>query len=342
MLYASFCLTNLGQFTRADSVVRLVDRNALSEYHRAWLDYRIGLLAGNYESGLQAIRIAARLAPGSKAVYNHAAQALQSGHVREALAALQTLPPDRGPMRGFLGYWILLAELHHVFGSYEREYDVGSEGRRRYPERLAALIPVVRARAAQGRLEALERELRTAERLPADPFPWNFGDLLQEAGEELRAHGHPTEARRFFQRSSDWYGKANRGPGTGWKLAVLAYSLDRWQEAAGLADSLRQSEPDNVDYQGLLGLSYARMGLRSRALAITDSLARDQRHYQFGGPSLYRARIAAVLGDRDAAVAKLRDAFAEGREYDLWLHRDRDFETLRDYPPFAQLVKPKD
>jgi hypothetical protein len=40
-------------------------------------------------------------------------------------------------------------------------------------------------------------------------------------------------------------------------------------------------------------------------------------------------------------VALLRTAFAEGREFDLWLHRDVDLESLRDYPPFVTLTRPK-
>ncbi len=27
--------------------------------------------------------------------------------------------------------------------------------------------------------------------------------------------------------------------------------------------------------------------------------------------------------------------------YGLWLHRDIDFESLRDYPPFQELLRPK-
>ena len=66
------------------------------------------------------------------------------------------------------------------------------------------------------------------------------------------------------------------------------------------------------------------------------------RQYSFGVPSVWEARIAAVRGQRDSAVALLRKAFQEGREYDLWLHRDLELESLRGYPPFEALAKPKD
>ena len=102
LLYASICLTNVGQWARADSLLRTVDRRraTLSEYHRAWLDYRRALIAGNHEGALAAIRLAAKAAPESKAAYNYAAEAFQSGHLREALATVDRLPSDRGGRRG--------------------------------------------------------------------------------------------------------------------------------------------------------------------------------------------------------------------------------------------------
>ncbi len=54
-----------------------------------------------------------------------------------------------------------------------------------------------------------------------------------------------------------------------------------------------------------------------------------------------RARIAAVLEDRDDAMDLLRRAIDQG-VYDAYgLHRDIDFESLRDYPPFQELLRPK-
>jgi hypothetical protein len=46
-------------------------------------------------------------------------------------------------------------------------------------------------------------------------------------------------------------------------------------------------------------------------------------------------------GERDTAVTLLRQAFAEGLDYGIWLHRDMDLESLRDYEPYQELVRPK-
>ena len=37
----------------------------------------------------------------------------------------------------------------------------------------------------------------------------------------------------------------------------------------------------------------------------------------------------------------LREAYARGRPFTVFLHRDMDLELLRDYPPFQQFIEPK-
>ena len=40
-------------------------------------------------------------------------------------------------------------------------------------------------------------------------------------------------------------------------------------------------------------------------------------------------------------MALLRTAFGQGVEYELWIHTDPALESLRDYPPFQELTRPK-
>jgi hypothetical protein len=99
--------------------------------------------------------------------------------------------------------------------------------------------------------------------------------------------------------------------------------------------------PDDLNYLGLSGLAAARTGHRDRAAAVADRLRRTNRPYLFGLHTQYRALIAAVLGDRPYAVTLLRQSLAEGRPFDLWLHRHIDLENLRGFPPFEQLLQPR-
>ncbi len=71
--------------------------------------------------------------------------------------------------------------------------------------------------------------------------------------------------------------------------------------------------------------------------SLRQKLARP---YVWGSHTQWRARIASALGDRDwrwNSFAKLIGT--EG----VWvvLHRDIDFEYLRDFPPFQEFLRPK-
>jgi hypothetical protein len=54
-----------------------------------------------------------------------------------------------------------------------------------------------------------------------------------------------------------------------------------------------------------------------------------------------RARIHALLGDRDQAVDLLRTAFEQGFPHSPSLHADIAFDSVRDYPPFQELTRTK-
>ncbi|HEX6059066.1 MAG TPA: serine/threonine-protein kinase [Gemmatimonadaceae bacterium] len=343
LLYASLCHSNVGDFARSDSLLAIVDRSraSLGEYQRAWLDYRTAFLAGRHEQALAAIRRAARLAPDSKAAYNHGVAAFQSGHAAEAAAVFRAIVPERGPMRGFLAYWDVRAAVHHALGEFAEERAVGDSARRRYPDRLVAFMPIVRSFAVTGRIDSLDAALSLAASLPRDPSGPDFGELLLEAAEELRAHGHAEASARVLERAYSWYRAPARRASSGWALARAAYLLGWHAEADSLVLRLRAAEGDRPELLGLAALIDARAGARASALALADTLESMRRPYQFGVVPLYRARLAAALDDRAGAVARLREAFASGTAYDLWLHRDADLAVLRGHAPYEEMMDGK-
>ena len=99
-------------------------------------------------------------------------------------------------------------------------------------------------------------------------------------------------------------------------------------------------EPGDVGYVGYLGCIAARTNDAARARSISAELERVRGRY-FGAVASYgRARIAALLGDRQRAVDLLRDAITQGLPYGVDLHNDPDFEQLWDYQPYVELVRP--
>ena len=341
LIYASLCLSNQGEYARSDSLLRVADRSrgSLGRYQRAWLDYRKAFLAGQHERALVAIRAAARLAPDSKASYNHAVAAYQTGRVVEALEVLEAIPHERGPMRGFLPYWDLLGAANHALGRFDEERAIGDSARRLYPDRLVAFMPIVRAFAALGHLDSLERVLSRAASFPTDPIGPDYGELLQEAAEELRAHGHRTTSIRILERAYAWHRSNVSEPARAPKQMRLAYALGWYDEADSLLTLSRRRDGDRPAHIGMLALVQARRGHRMQALALVDTLRSLRAPYQYGVVPLYEARIAAVLGDRDLAVARVHEAFSQGAPLDLWLHRDADLESLEGERQFDELVR---
>jgi len=287
------------------------------------------------------VRRLASHAPGTKATYNLGVEALEDGHVDEAIRALTSLTPDRGAMRGWAAYWELLGTAYHLKGEYKAELRAGEEARSRYPTRLFPLLPSVRALAAMGRDAELDRLLDESATLSGDPAGTSVGALLREAGDEALAHGQADAAKTYFVRGLQWYTDRSRDAGVthadSIATANILYALGRWKEA----DALVEPNTEAAEEIGLLGLIAVKLGRPQEARAIESRLARDRRPYQFGAPYLAEARIAGLLRDTVTALEALRNAFKAGRQYDLWIHRTPELAVLRSNPEFQELVRPK-
>ena len=84
------------------------------------------------------------------------------------------------------------------------------------------------------------------------------------------------------------------------------------------------------------------MGDTASARAISNKLQRLTGGKAGAEATYGRTRIAALLGERQRAVELLRDALTQGFPHGLHIHNNPDFEALRDYEPFLELVRPQD
>ncbi len=123
-------------------------------------------------------------------------------------------------------------------------------------------------------------------------------------------------------------------------MVLVLYEAERWEEAQDIYEALHKKYPDRIQYLGRLGVIAARRGDKEEALEISSLLENIDRPYIFGSHTYWRARIAAILGERENAVKLFREALAQGETYPH-LHPVIDFEPLQDYPPFKELIKPK-
>jgi tetratricopeptide (TPR) repeat protein len=332
LLYRANSHWNEGKYELMDSVLGAVRPrlSEVSEYHRNWFAVLEASLAGDGERAFAAAQASDNTAPGSMAAYNMALIGLRVGRVGEALAALERLDPDKSEMRGWSPYWTQLAHAYHLSRNYQRELETTRELRTRYPDRRVGLVLEARALAALNLLPALDSALEVSSTLPPTTF-WSQGAAMVVAGEELLAHGRKDDGRRYLARGVNWL-RAELAVHPGdrnhrYWLASAMYDLARWDDAARMFAELFQELPDRSDYSWLTGLARARMGADTAEVArwFPQPVGRER-----GDFTAYRARLALIRGEREAALSMFADALRYGVDGLPWMHGSavRDFEML--------------
>jgi tetratricopeptide (TPR) repeat protein/predicted Ser/Thr protein kinase len=311
---------NEGRYDAVDSLVTRLRQAplALSPFHGAWLDFMHARLADDGTRALESIRRAAALGPGSNAPYNLARVALAMNRPREARAVLASLDPDRADLRGWSPYWTARAHADHLVGDHVAELATVTEMRRRFPDRRVARVLHARALAAIGDTVALAALLAEGEALPPDTY-WSQAAELVVAADELVAHGHAAAAP-LLARAERWLGnQLAREPAHRAHRYWLGSALfigGRWRDARTYFESLRHDEPDRFDYRGLAAVAAAHAGdVRGarRLLAAPPPWLR-------GEHTLFRARLAMIVGSVDEAATLAGEALAQGVENWPWLH----------------------
>jgi tetratricopeptide (TPR) repeat protein len=250
----------------------------------------------------------------------------------------------------------------HLLGEHETELQEARWGRGVYPHLLNLRAYKARAVVALGRYEEVDRLI---DEIPAVSSTCSYSScclphatpayVMLCAAEELRAHGHRDASMRMAGRAADWYRsrvrEEARHEDTRSGLGDALYQAERWEAAQAIFAALSAQHPGNIFYQGPLGTLAARRGDRTRALEISEKLWRVETPYLDGNHTFRSARIMALLGDKERAVALLRDAVAQGSGseeepdaygYGFLYSHSMDLEPLRGHSPFEELIKPKD
>jgi serine/threonine-protein kinase len=332
----------------ADSLAREADtrREKLTPLGAAQLDLLIAETTGDRAAALRA----ARRQP--EAPLDLALRALWVNHPTEAVEALTEADwyPSLVRSAGLYGverlYWFALTSSYHMLGEHEAELEAARRAKEHYPEQLDVLNLESRALAALGRFDELDESLDSIAALPPNgvwvPTPAN---LMAAAGFELRAHGHHEAAIRTANRSVAWYeSNPHDDPNDRQRRSFIALSLygaERWDEAANMFRELAAEYPDSVNFQGFLGAIAARRGDKEEARAIAERLAGTNDPYDFGRDTYWQACVYALLGERDLAMRLLRQSYAEGRKFNLQLHRDLDLQPLWGDRKFLDFLEPK-
>jgi tetratricopeptide (TPR) repeat protein len=264
-------------------------------------------------------------------------------HPGEALEALRHIDGESRYARDWPPYWGDRTTAHHMLGNHEEEFRDAQQARKQNPTDQRPLDYEIRALGALGRVDEIMQRLEESRWLPGVGV-YTASGTLRLAALELRAHGYLDAASAILEQAIRWYENRSpekMGPSDRWQYARILYSAGKWEKAKGVWESIAKDFSGDYELQFWLGILAARQGDREKAMQASTMLQNLKEPSQHGWNSYLQACIAAVLGEKEQAVEFLRESFREGNHFDLYIHRDIDLESLRDYPPFRELLKPK-
>jgi Flp pilus assembly protein TadD len=318
-------------------------RPQLSPLERHLVQYLQAVRVEDWEGSYRAIRAAAAIAPDQFS-YSEAIRAMQLHRSREAVAALTRPHLDSIYRDDPRNYWFVLTLSYHHLGEHRRELSVVRAARRHAPANPSLLMQEIRALVALRRTGAVLARLDSLATLPRDEWLTPLVALMQ-VGTELQAHGQGEAAAEAYDRAIAWHQSRPPVETTmeprrfffGWTL----YQAGQLEAADSLFRTLHSEYPDNVDYVGHLGVIAARRGDRASARRRSDQLLGREVETPIPGEEsiVWRARIAALLGDRTEAMRLLVEAF--GPQGTMELHGNSDFDGMKGYPPFEMFIRSK-
>lgn len=357
---------------RGDSLRRVLDgvRDRLTPYERALLDVSSAAIRGDLVGRVDALRRAVALDSTTSFATSLAWALRDLNRPREALVLYDrhwaALPATQRTTPS-AAYWLFHTQVYHVLGRHAEELAAARAGRHAHPDDRDLLRAEVVALVALDSVPTVRARLAEIANLPVDPAdPCGCtapGALSADVAHELRAHGHPDEARTAFAETLRWYrtrqpSEARRAHARLGRIEAL-YALGAYAAVRAAADSLPQAEPDGlltlldvrVQAATYRGASLARLGDTAGARRADADLVRlagtpaatAHGDWRVADIIMNRARIAAALGHRDAAVTLIQDALAHGANW-FWrasLHSTPDFASLRGYLPFDDLLQPR-
>ena len=340
-------------------------RHMLSLRGRRDLDILLEVVDHDLQGVLRAMRQDAAMNRTGFSAVTHAWAALVVNRPGEAVEALSHYDPYLGWRIGEAhAYWDYLTRALHMLGDFEGELAEAQAGRAMYPARSDLMVAEVRSLAALGRAEDVMELIQEAVVITETPAV-----VLMAAGEELRAHGLPQASIEVFEiaieeltvRQGGEVAAPNEGPGVEvtprspeLDIARALYGAERFREAQDLAMTLVGEDRDGLAALGLVGedrdglaalglvgVTAARLGDEDLAKEIDGQLSAMVRPGRPWDPLYLRARIAAVLGEPDEAMSLLTEAFSRGLRYWDPIHREMDFESLRERPDYQALMRTK-
>ena len=345
-----------------DSLLGILElrRTALAPWDLAMLDYLQARWRADPTGEYVALRRMNTFVVSAEWRFRLAVAALEAKRPRETLALLLDVEPGSA--------WIQPPHLHrayllaarHMLGQHERLLEDFARFRDELGDFSWGLNAGVMAVGALAELGRADEAVHLAEEILSHTR-WSYSRSVLPSA--LRAHGQPEAARRVAERAlqkfqeplppevpqvdpdANYAGVLRLSGRLDQARAFLEERVVPTPEASGGAGSPPHGEWHG--YMHMLGVVAAEQGDRERAREMVAQIARLKKNPgsefgRYGGTNVWLADIAAALGDRKEAVARLRAAFDDGMIYGSYLHdKLLAWAELRGDPAFEALMRPK-
>lgn len=198
---------------------------------------------------------------------------------------------------------------------------------------------LVRMLAGLGRINDVEQVCLSSMQVntPDTPFPW---EPCSQATIELWGHGHADAA---YDLARKWIALIDESRSLTHDDKAVIHAeiltdIGRWSEAARDLATVRTARDTDVDYFATLALTQAARGDRKGVAATRARMTALGMDQDVG----FRARLAALLGDKDEAFALLARLRRESPWWPTILHWTAAYGPLHADPRYQDLVRTRD
>lgn len=351
VLIPALLATMLGAPKQATAALDALEdkRSRMDDYDRLFADLIEEELAENPQEALRIAERLERMAPRDQLVKIFkmracAALGLAHGFLETYDALDLTEDQERRMVFAFqarhAGY------AYHHLGLYDKELEVRKRLIEYYPKLLLLRGDEMDSYAAMGKIDEIWRVVKECQQAAGGRGFLDYN--LWGASRTLRAHGYREEA---IELVNDYIEDRLAVEGEDLPPVFLAksfYEAERWDESRAAFEEAMALDPEHADgYKVFFARIDARIGNRDAVERFLEGL--EEKRAQVSpdaGPDRaeleLRAELAALLGDRDRAVALLKEALDQGGGTMAGCNHNFDLESLHGYPPFEELIRPRD
>ncbi len=356
LIKMAFAYYNMGQPAKVDSMIKLIRKKNIKLSQRE--DLRL-LAIEHVRNGnrMEAAQIHEKMfsidSTDEAANYNAGNNFLASNHPQKAINILgsfnQQFFSNENKLRNREG---VLATAHYSLGNYQKVCEIANTYN----------FPVVPNRLSHAHLKAL-LHLDSLDRIN---HYLNYYSKRGLNNFQLRNHrlsicveAKKTGKIEFLKQSLEDLKEFNdeaKLPTIPFILGLMSYLSNDFDIALKYSEQALEEKSDQngiFSFWGMTGSYAAMAGDTLKAMDMIDSIHQRkeilingfENYLQYGFPDYEEARIRTNLGQKERAVDLLARAINQGKviiDFNGSFKSDPFLFSLSDYPPFNELIKPKD